>query len=248
MNWWKTLITWPYLLHIYLKLSSMTRKVLKDPILVSEGKRYIWLKKKTKYIRWLYDVKIVSHNIKNWPKHKGCVLVANHQSNFDFIILLSLNDYSLYAPLGFIAKEELKNDKLARKFIFLIDVLFINRKDPRSAIETFKEAKDLIRNPGRTMVIFPEGTRSHKQEMLEFKPGALKLAYQAYVPILPVSIINSYQIFDKKHKGKKIIHVIFNKPLEPQQFIHIPSTTLAKQIQTIIENSITQWDNEDNKK
>lgn len=247
MNWWKALITSPYLLHIYLKLGSMTRKVLKDPTLVSEGKRYIWLKKKTKYFKWLYDVKVVSHNIENWPKHKGCLLVANHQSNFDFIILLSLNDYSSFAPLGFIAKEELKQNKLARRFIFLIDVLFINRKDPRSAIETFKEAKDLIRNPGRTMVIFPEGTRSHKQDMQDFKPGALKLAYQAYVPILPVSIINSYQIFNKKFKHKKIIHVVFHKTLEPQQFIHISSATLAKQVESTIKKGIEKWDEETKK-
>lgn len=243
MNWWKALITAPYLLHIYLKLGSMTKKVLRDPTSVSEGKRYIWLKKKTKYIRWLYDVKVIPHDISNWPKRKGIVLVANHQSNFDFIILLSLNDYSLYAPLGFIAKEELKKDKLARRFVFLIDVLFINRKDPRSAIATFKEAKELIRNPGRTMVIFPEGTRSHKQEMQDIKPGALKLAYQAYVPILPVSIVNSYQIFNKKFKGKKKIHVVFHKPLEPQQFMHIPTINLAKQIEKTIQSGINKWDN-----
>lgn len=244
MNWWKALLTAPHLLHIYHKMGSMTKKVLKDPTLVSEGKRYIWLKKKTKYLRWLYDVKVVGHDIKNWPKHKGCVLVANHQSNFDFIILLSLNDYSLYAPLGFIAKSELKQDKIAKRFVFLIDVLFIDRADPRSALETFKEAQDLIRNPGRTMVIFPEGTRSHQQEMNEFKPGALKLAYQAYVPILPVSIVNSYQIFDKKFRNKKkIIHVVFNKTLEPQQFIHLPSIKLAQQIQNTIKTSIDKWDN-----
>lgn len=238
MNWWKALITAPYLLHIYIKLGSMTRKVLKDPSLVSETKRYIWLKKITKYIKWLYNVKIVSHNIGNWPKHKGCLLVANHQSNFDPIILLSLNNYRLHAPLGFIAKEELKRSKFARKFIFLIDVLFINRDDPRSAVETFKEAKELIRNPGRTMVIFPEGTRSNSQDMAEFKPGAFKPAYLAYVPILPVSIVNSYQIFDKKNKGKKIVHVIFNEPLEPKDFIHMTSTALAAKTQKIIKESI----------
>lgn len=243
MNWWKALLTWPHLLHIYNKMGSWTKKVLKDPTLVSEGKRYIWLKKQTKYLRWLYDVKVVAHDINNWPKHKGCVLIANHQSNFDFIILLALNDYSQYAPLGFIAKSELKQDKIARRFIFLIDVLFIDRKDPRSALETFKEAQDLIRNPGRTMVIFPEGTRSHSQEMNEMKPGALKLAYQAYVPILPVAIVNSYQIFDKKIKGKKTVHVVFQKPLEPQQFIHLPSNKLVEKIQNSIKKSIDEWDN-----
>lgn len=244
MNWWKILLTWPYFLMIYHKAGSMTKKVLRDPSLVPEGKRYIWLKKKVKYIKWIYNIKIISHNIENWPKHKGCVLVANHQSNFDVLALLSLNDYSLYAPLGFIAKEELKKNRLARRFVFLIDVLFIDRNNPRTALEVFQEAKELIRVP-RTMAIFPEGTRSHGQEMNEeFKAGALKIAYQAYVPILPVSIVNSYQVFDKTLRfKKKTIHVVFHKPFEPPQFINIPSVSLAKQLHAVVEKGINQYSN-----
>lgn len=239
MNWLKVLITFPYLIRIYTKSKSMTKKILRDPGEVLESKRYVWLQKKVKYIKWIYNVKIVSHGIENWPKHKGCVLIANHQSNFDPLALLLLNDFNNYAPVGFIAKEELKNNKLAKRFIFLIDVLFINRKDPRSAVEVFKEAKELIRVP-RSMVIFPEGTRSHSPKLGEFKPGAFKLAYQAYVPIVPVSIVDSYKVFDKKAKGKKIVHVTFHKSLNPQKFIHIPSSGLANDIHRTISIEVNK--------
>ena len=98
------------------------------------------------------------------------------------------------------------------------------------------------------MVIFPEGTRSNAQEMSqEFKPGALKPAYLAYAPILPVAIVNSYQIFDKKNKGKKIVHVIFNEPLEPQDFIHISSNAIAAKCQKLIQESIDRVKNQNKK-
>lgn len=242
MNIWKAILTWPYLLQTYSKSGSMTRKVLKDPSLVSEAKRYIWLKKRVRYIKWLYNIKLTVHNIENWPKRKGCVMVANHQSNFDPLLVLSVNDYSLYAPLGFIAKEELKKSHLARRFIFLIDVLFIDRNNPRTAVTAFQEAKELIRIP-RTMMIFPEGTRSHQQEMQEFKAGAFNMAYQSYVPIIPVTIINSYQIFDRKYKGKKDIHLIFHKLIEPSEFIKLSTDVLSKQVFNIIKKGIDDFNN-----
>ncbi|WP_425380749.1 lysophospholipid acyltransferase family protein [Spiroplasma endosymbiont of Polydrusus pterygomalis] len=242
MNIWKAILTWPYLLQTYSKSGAMTRKVLRDPSLVPEAKRYVWLKKRVRYIKWLYNVKLTVHNLENWPKRKGCVMVANHQSNFDPLLVLSVNDYSLHAPLGFIAKAELKKNHLARRFIFLIDVLFIDRNNPRTAVTAFQEAKELIRVP-RTMMIFPEGTRSHHQQMQEFKPGALKMAYQAYVPIIPVTIINSYQIFDQKYKGKKDIHLIFHQPIEPSEFIKLSTDILSKQVFNIIKKGIDDFNN-----
>lgn len=242
MNIWKAFLTWPYLLQTYSKSGAMTRKVLKDPSLVSESKRYIWLKKRVRYLKWLYNIKLTVHDLENWPKRKGCVMVANHQSNFDPLLVLSVNDYSLHAPLGFIAKAELKKSHLARRFIFLIDVLFIDRNNPRTAVLAFQEAKELIRVP-RTMMIFPEGTRSHQQTMGEFKPGALKMAYQSYVPIVPVSIINAYQIFDRKYKGKKDIHLIFHKAIDPSEFIKLSTEVLAKQVFNIIKKGIDDFSN-----
>ena len=46
------------------------------------------------------------------------------------------------------------------------------------------------------MVIFPEGTRSRRREISAFKPGSLKLAQKAGVPILPVAIDGSWQVYE----------------------------------------------------
>lgn len=245
MNIWKVILTFPYLLKTLSKARSMTKKVLRDPNMVSEELRYIWLQKRARYFAWVLDTKITVLGLENWPS-KGCVMIANHQSNFDPLALLYINDFSKFAPLGFIAKKELRKEKFIKNFINLIDVLFLDRENPRQALEVFSAAKDLIRVP-RTMVIFPEGTRSNSSEVQEFKPGAFKIAYQAYVPIVPVSIINSYQVFDKTHTGKKNIKIIIHKPWLPQNFIHIPTNKLAENIQNIIATSVENQNKDDNK-
>ena len=48
------------------------------------------------------------------------------------------------------------------------------------------------------MVIFPEGTRSQRHEMGEFKAGAFKFAEKGKVPILPITVDGGYKLFEEK--------------------------------------------------
>jgi 1-acyl-sn-glycerol-3-phosphate acyltransferase len=64
------------------------------------------------------------------------------------------------------------------------------------------------------MIIFPEGTRSRGQGLLPFKPGALKLATQAGVPINPLSITGSYEVFEKTGLVRAVpVRVVFGEPI-----------------------------------
>ncbi|WP_342277868.1 lysophospholipid acyltransferase family protein [Spiroplasma endosymbiont of Nephrotoma flavescens] len=249
MNKWRVIITLPYLLQTLRKAKKMTKKVLRDPNSVSEEYRYKWLQKRARYFAWLYNVKVYPQGLENWVNNKGCVMIANHQSNFDALLLLLINDFSKFAPLAFIAKQELQEHKIFKRFVQLIDVLFLDRNNPRHALEVFSDAKMLIRVP-RTMVIFPEGTRSNSSTVQEFKPAALRIAYQAYVPIIPVAIINSYEVFNKKSQGKKKIYLVIQKPLDPANFINITTDNLARNMQSNIQKIINNFNlkNKDEKK
>lgn len=176
-------------------------------------------------------------------------MVANHQSNVDPGLLYVLNDFNKTAPCAFIAKKELANNKAFKNFLTLIDVLFLDRNNPRQAIEIIKEANDLIRVP-RTMVVFPEGTRSHSQEMGEFHAGTFKIAQKAHAPIIPVSIVNSYQIFNKEYKkrGKKYVHIVFHKPIKPDTFMTKSTELIANNVKQIIQKGIDQYRDADHKK
>ena len=102
----------------------------------------------------------------------------------------------------------------------LLMFCFLDRKNPRQALEVLNHAKELIRVP-RSMILFPEGHRSNQDEMIPFKPSLFKIAQKAHVPIIPCAIVNSYRVnsHDKENK-RKYIHVVFHTPIKTSNFYY----------------------------
>ena len=72
----------------------------------------------------------------------------------------------------------------------LVDTVFIDREDPKSAVESLKEAENLAKK-GLSVVIAPEGTRLDTRSVGPFKKGPFRLAMSAGVPIVPIVIRNA---------------------------------------------------------
>jgi len=113
----------------------------------------------------------------------GAVLVSNHQSLVDIPLLLS----AFRRPVKFLAKRELGEIPLFGRAMAAAGNLFVDREDPRGAIQTLREAGDRVRG-GMLLVVFPEGTRSTDGAIGEFKPGAFHLAQNSGTPVIPVYI------------------------------------------------------------
>ncbi|MDR3171284.1 MAG: 1-acyl-sn-glycerol-3-phosphate acyltransferase [Treponema sp.] len=143
------------------------------------------------------------------PQKGGLCFVSNHGSIVDILFLLAL----VGRPVGFIAKKELVLIPVLNLWIFLLGGLFIDRKDRRQALGTINTGINRLK-AGNGMIIFPEGTRSKGQGLLPFHPGSLKLATKSGVPIVPVAIIGSYDVFEKTHRAQAVpVKVVFSKPI-----------------------------------
>ncbi len=239
MNIWKMFLTWPYFVLSFPKAKKWAKRIRKDPNSVLEETRYYWIKKKVRYLLWLCDLKIVAEGLENWID-KGVLLAGNHQSNFDPLIMLRLNDFDKTAPAAFLAKKEIQDRKHWYNFASLIDVLFLDRKNPRQAMQIMQEANELIRIP-RSLVIFPEGHRSKSAKMLPFQHAAFKIAQRANVPIVPFTIVNSYTVNIRKQSPNYVL-IIFDQPLKPQTFIHNPTAPLSNKVQSIIANNLKKYE------
>ncbi len=130
------------------------------------------------------------------------VIVSNHQSMFDILIILGY----INKITGFIAKIELKRIPILNTWLSIIHSVYINRKNMRDSYDTIQEGVKSL-NSGNSMVIFPEGKRSRSGVMGRFKSGSFKLAVMSGTPILPVTIRDSYKIYEE-HKTVRPIHVI----------------------------------------
>lgn len=117
------------------------------------------------------------------------VLIANHQSYLDALLLIA----AIRRPLVFVAKRELETVPLVGRMLRRLGTLFVERFDlRRSAAESRHFTAEL--EQGRTLAFFPEGTFREHAGLLPFRMGAFAAAAQAGVPVLPVALSGTREI------------------------------------------------------
>ena len=132
--------------------------------------------------------------------------VSNHQGDFDIPVLLA----SIPRPLGFVAKKELAHIPLVSQWMRVMGCVFLDREDRRKQVDQIRQSVRYLQG-GISMVIFPEGTRSRSPKMGPFAKGSLQVGLRAGVPIVPVSLIDTYTLFPRGAKcfpgGRCRIHL-----------------------------------------
>lgn len=118
-----------------------------------------------------------------------CVLVSNHQSNFDVVVIFS----SVPKHIRFVAKAELFRIPLFGSWLKRTGNIRVERTGGERDRKTLTESVRVVRERVSVM-FFPEGTRSTDGKLGTFKKGAALLALQAQVPIVPMGIAGTLQI------------------------------------------------------
>lgn len=121
----------------------------------------------------------------------GLIIAANHQTYIDPFWVAS----PVKRPLRFLAWDESFSWPIVGKIMRWLGAwpLQLDRSDPR----TIRRSLQWLRNGG-ALVIFPEGGRAFANgAMLDFKLGAARLALEANVPILPVTIRGGNRIWPR---------------------------------------------------
>lgn len=170
------------------------------------------------------------------------VLVGNHQENYDIIILKPIFEG---IPLDFIAKEALKNVPILGRWISILGNVYISRFADRSAAKSIIQGIKNVRE-GIPMGIFPEGKRTFGNEMIDFKPGAFKLAMKPKADLLIATQYDTCKIFKsfpwKKYKVKVHIHPI----IKYDEYQALNSHELADKVKAIIQEQLDKFATETN--
>ncbi len=118
------------------------------------------------------------------------ILVANHYSYFDIPCIFT----AVPQPIRFMAKVSLFKIPIFGWSIARAGFIPIDRKNRRTAVKSFDLAADRIRK-GNTIVVFPEEGRSRQREMRPFQRGGFLLALKSGLPIVPMAIDGTYDVF-----------------------------------------------------
>ena len=128
----------------------------------------------------------------NLTAQRPAVFLFNHRNQADPFIagrLISDNFTS-------VGKKELEKDPLMGTVGRVLDAAFIDRDDPKAAVESLRKIEELARK-GLSVLIAPEGTRLDTTEVGEFKKGPFRIAMAAGVPLVPIVIRNAEVIAER---------------------------------------------------
>lgn len=162
---------------------------------------------------------------------KPQIFLANHQSDFDILIVLG----HLPSQFRWIVKKELFHIPIFGKAMRNAGYIEIDRQHHERAMQSLDIAARKIRE-GKSVMSFPEGTRSKDGKIKPFKQGMFYLAIKSGVPIVPISIIGAGDIMPKRSlqiKPGKIIMVI-DSPIDVSNYSSENRQELIDLVQTVI--------------
>jgi 1-acyl-sn-glycerol-3-phosphate acyltransferase len=137
--------------------------------------------------------RVTYRGLENCNAHQPCIYIANHQSNVDIWALIR----ALPPPTRFVAKESIFRIPVLGWAMAAAGFVPIDRSNRSRAVRSLKVAAEKVRS-GRSVVLFPEGTRSTTGSLLPFKKGPFHLALQAGVPVVPIAISGSGSILPRR--------------------------------------------------
>lgn len=175
------------------------------------------------------DISITgTHNIPSEP----VIFMGNHQSYVDIYVTLKAIDRRVIL----IAKKEIAKIPIIGKLASYLQVLYMERNNPRKDLLTIREAINIIKSGTYDVLIYPEGTRSKSDKMGKFLKGSFRIAQKTNAPIVPIVINNAYGVLEKDNRIKENVKIDF-KILEP---IYLDKLSKYEQndISNIVKNKI----------
>ncbi|MFE9396960.1 lysophospholipid acyltransferase family protein [Streptomyces flavidovirens] len=138
------------------------------------------------------DLKIDTQGSENIPRTGGAVLVSNHISYLDFIFS-GLGALPQKRLVRFMAKDSVFRHKISGPLMRGMKHIPVDRKRGEAA---YAHALDSLRS-GEIIGVFPEATISESFTLKSFKSGAVRMAQEAGVPLIPMALWGTQRIWTK---------------------------------------------------
>jgi 1-acyl-sn-glycerol-3-phosphate acyltransferase len=161
-------------------------------------------------LKWVVGLNYAERGLHNVP-NEPCLIIANHQSTWETLAFLIL-----FPDVEIIAKRELLTVPVFSWFLRKSPMILIDRESGSKALRKMIDESRTALDGGRSVLIFPEGTRRSVSARIEFKRGIELLYAKLHRKVLPVAL-NSGHFWapDLPYKRSGRITVSYLSPIEP---------------------------------
>jgi 1-acyl-sn-glycerol-3-phosphate acyltransferase len=187
----------------------------------------------------LFDLKV--HGLENIPKQGGAMIVSNHQSYLDPIVLGT----RLCRPLSYMAKEELF--EVAPAFTWLLRQLGafpVHQGKKNGDVHALKESIERLRE-GSLLNIYPEGSRTYDGKIGKIEKGFALIDRRSHVPVIPAVIVGGFAAWPihRTFPQPGPIYVQFGPPMQlanlaPREIVMAVDLTLRKMFNELYANTL----------
>ncbi|MFM9885766.1 MAG: AMP-binding protein [Burkholderiales bacterium] len=175
--------------------------------------RQRWWRRLARLSAWLTGIRIEVDHLERLPRDRPVVLVANHSSYLDAIVIAA----ALPVDASFVAKAEFRRYWPMRRFLESVDTVFVERFDSAAGIEGAREVTRAASN-GRTLALFPEGTFKLESALLPFRMGAFVASAESGLPVVPVTLIGTRALLPERawlpRRGR--VRIVVGEPIAPR--------------------------------
>jgi 1-acyl-sn-glycerol-3-phosphate acyltransferase len=181
------------------------------------------------------------HGLERIPRGP-CILLSNHASVVDIWVLFPI----MPEAARFVAKEDLFRTPFMGWALRATGFVPIDRTNRTRAIRSLEQAAGTIR-AGRSVVMFPEGTRSTDGRLLPFKKGAFHLALAAGVPVVPITIRGAHE----RVRARSIrvrpgsVDLFVDDPIDVAAFGKSDTQGLSDAVRAVIEGRLAAGEHAD---
>jgi 1-acyl-sn-glycerol-3-phosphate acyltransferase len=155
------------------------------------------------------------HGVEHVRPRTSYVYMANHSSLIDTPALFACLPY----PFKIMAKRGLFYVPFMGWHLWTSGNFPIDRGDARKTARSVRRIVEGIQ-AGKSLAVFPEGSRTPDGNLQEFKPGAFKIAMRAGVPIVPVAIRGTFALLPKTTLAPRPgpVDVFIGEPIETREY------------------------------
>ena len=167
----------------------------------------------------------------NLPGRTPHVVVSNHQSLLDILVL-----FNLFFHFKFVSKIEIFKVPLIGWNMYLNKYIRLKRGDKKSVAQMLRDCEKAIET-GSSVLIFPEGSRSPDGQIKQFKLGAFILALKMKTPISPIVIAGTNAALPKyslNFHGRTDIRIRVLDPIAYESFAHLSAEETAEMVRQVI--------------